>query len=208
MQYSEQDFQLRQKLNKSVNRYIRIGLFACLLLTLLFTVVFLLVTEPSDGTPGTRFRYIFSGGYSYERTAGGSAPGTNLVFIAVLGVGVVGMLAWALLQKRLINFDAVPYPLGLHSASSRRKTAFVLSILLGFTGIDRFVLKNVLVGIAKMLLFFFAFGGVMVFFNNPEQLGAIVMFVVFVSAALFMWSVDIILIGYGAAKDDKGAYVR
>jgi len=121
----------------------------------------------------------------------------NVIILSlILGI-IVGLIIFAVKSGRHVNMEQDGQR--LRYGSTWRKAVFGISLLLGFTGLDRIILRRYWLGCMKAFLFFYL---LLELFGRSGLSGIehMVSTVVALTIILYWWSVDSLLIHSGTVK--------
>jgi len=133
----------------------------------------------------------------------------NLVLPLAIGIGIITGLFVVLFKKKTFDFDE-SY-VSMKEASKRRKKIFVISIFLGYLGIDRYCLGKIFTGIIKSLICLCCVISLAIMIDlkpKPAFSFEFMFPLYFIFLFLFWWIGDVIYITLGAAKEKGGIYLR
>lgn len=123
---------------------------------------------------------------------------TSIIIVLALILGLfVGLIALAVRRKPIIDFEQDGHL--LHYGSPWRKKVFFASFLLGFTGLDRFMMQRYWLGFMKLMLFVIGMGMFIVDGEWSVTTELLVKSITLISIFLW-WTIDIILIHSGTAQ--------
>jgi len=183
--------------NKLANLYLRFGVLG---LSAVTSAIAILAVPQMDWSHINVRHWIVTKGFGRgsKFTTYDNNEGLNVLLIA-FAVGIIGgLIIFAIKEKQPVDFQKDGCK--LRYGSQWRKIVFTASLLLGFTGLDRIMLRCYMLGSMKMFLFvgflsIFSLAGA---FPNDGILLAIAS--VFFTTIVLWWTVDLLLIHGGTVK--------
>lgn len=152
------------------------------------------------------YRVYVNGVYAGTETRVKSEVNTMFVLLLVGGLVLASVIAVLLTRKDLVDFETFYTP--LREGSRRRKVTFVLSLVLGWLGIDRLSMGCIMRGLLKFVLGFFTLSLFYLYLSEPNEKGPVLVVAMCILAPMvYWWSVDALLIGMGVAKKRGGVYL-
>lgn len=182
--------------NKLANLYLRFGVLG--LSAISGAIAILVVPQMDWSHRNVQHRVVTRGfGQGSKFTTYDSYEGLNLLLIALTVGLIIGLITFAIKERQPVDFRKDGCQ--LRYGSQWRKIVFTVSLLLGFIGLDRIMLRCYVLGIMKLLLFvsflaIFSLAGA----TNDCMLLAISL--IFFTIIVLWWTVDLLLIHGGAAK--------
>ncbi|MDR0849812.1 MAG: hypothetical protein LBN10_12395 [Propionibacteriaceae bacterium] len=147
-------------------------------------------------------------GTTFTSTEG---TGPRDIFLGILAILFIALVATVLAATR--KFDFVGNGAPMKGASSWRRVVLVVSILVGYTGVDRFLMKRTVLGLLKLALFAWFFVAVRIYLsglatNSPLTGGSFIIAAVSFVPVFFWWTVDILFVLTGLAQTRGKVYLR
>ena len=123
-------------------------------------------------------------------------------------IGIIAGLVSLIFRRQIVNFEECYVP--LREGTHRRKYIFYLALFLGWSGIDRFLMKRWFLGLIKFLFAFWTINMLIAALTAMPSTAAALgqAFLFSLPFMLYWWTVDTLLIGMGAARERHKSYLR
>jgi len=192
--------------SKLANLYFRFGGLLLAAVTAVFGVV---MAQHMDWAKHKVQHWVVTKGFGRGRqfTTFDNSEGFNIFILALIFGLMVGLIVYAIKTDQIVDMEQNGKR--FRYASAWRKFVFCVSLFLGFTGLDRLIMRCYWIGLLKSLLFLVLS---LVVFEQLDNLRMESMLYISVplATAVYWWGVDLILIHSGTAeyKTDSCRYQK
>ncbi len=192
--------------NLLANLYIKFGLL--LIIALIVLIAFGILSNTKIDRESSTWDTWINGVYMGRHTVTTSANEAGIVVAVAFAIGIIAGLVSLIFRRQIVNFEECYVP--LREGTHRRKYIFYLALFLGWSGIDRLLMKRWFLGLIKFLFAFWTINMLIAALTAMPSMAAALgqAFLFSLPFVLYWWTVDVLLIGMGAARERHKSYLR